>query len=881
MRVLTILRLRFRSLLSRGRIERELDEELQYHVARQIEADIASGAAPDDARRAGRRLLSGIEQRKEECRDARGVLVLDNFVQDLRYAGRQLLKSPGFTAIAVLMLGLGIGAALAIFGFVDAALIRPLPYRHAARLVTVTERTAQIPRANLSYLDYLDWKRQNTSLNSLDVHNGRGYLLRTATGTEMVPAVRVSDGFFRTLGVTPILGRDFYAGEDLPDAPLTVILSHATWLKRFGGRADVIGQPLSLNGQPYTVVGVLPQDFQFAPRGTPEMWTTLHPSAGCDLRRSCHNLIGVGRLKDAVTIETARAELEAIAKQLEAQYPDSNRDQGASVAPLADAIVGDIRPVLFVLLGGAALLLVIACVNVSSLLLVRSESRRRELAVRSALGASRGRLNRQFVTEALLLVALGCALGLASAHWGMRLLTDLIPAEMKATMPFLNAVGLSGRVLACAGAIAAAITLLCSLAPMLRGPATEARSAMADGERGSSAQGWHRLGFKLVALELATAMVLLVGAGLLGKSLHRLLNVDLGFQPERLATLQVALPRGYDSNEKVTAVAQQIVDRVAALPGVEAAGLASVLPVNFNGNTDWIRFVGRPYNGEHNEVNQRDVSAHYLETIGATLVRGRHFTDADDRSSQRVVIINQALARRYYPGEDPIGKRFGDTSLTPESIKEIVGVVADIREGQLDSDIWPAVYYPFNQSSDSSFALVVRSSREDRSLLPALATGIARIDPAIGTGRTATMSDRITDSPMAYLRRSSASLLGGFAAVALLLGIVGLYGVIAYTVGQRRREIGVRIALGAQRSSVYRLVLGEAGRVAAIGIGLGLVCSIGGATLMGNLLFGTRPWDVPTLAAVATVLVLSSLLASYIPARRAAAVDPVEALRGD
>jgi predicted permease len=881
MRLPTILRLRFRSLLSRGRIERELDEELQYHVARQIEADIASGTAPDDARRTARKLLAGIEQRKEECRDARGVHVLDNFVQDLRYAGRQLVKSPGFSAIAVLMLGLGTGAALAIFGFVDAALIRPLPYRHAAGLVTVTERTAQIPRANLSYLDYLDWKRQNTSLDSLDVHNGRGYLLGTANGTEMVPAVRVSDGFFRTLGVTPILGRDFYAGEDLPDAPLTVILSHTTWLKRFGGRAEVIGQSLSLNGLPYTIVGVLPQDFQFAPRGIPELWTTLHPSAGCDLRRSCHNLTGVGRLKDGVTIETARAELEAIARQLEAQYPDSNRDQGASVTPLADAIVGDIRPVLFVLLGGAALLLVIACVNVSSLLLVRSESRRRELAVRSALGASRGRLNCQFVTEAFLLVALGCALGLASAHWGMRLLADLIPADMKATMPFLNAVGLSGRVFACAGAIAATITLFCSLAPMLRGPASDARSAMADGERGSSTQGWHRLGFKLVALELATAMVLLVGAGLLGKSLYRLLNVDLGFQPQRLATLQVALPRGYDSNEKITAVAQQIVDRVAALPGVEAAGLASVLPVNFNGNTDWIRFVGRAYNGEHNEVNQRDVSARYLETIGATLVRGRHFTDGDDRSSPRVVIINQALARRYYAGEDPIGKRFGDTSLTPESIKEIVGVVADIREGQLDSDIWPAVYYPFNQSSDSFFALVVRSPREDRSLLPALATEIARIDPAIGAGRTATMSDRITDSPMAYLRRSSASLLGGFAAVALLLGIVGLYGVIAYTVGQRRREIGVRIALGAQRSSVYRLVLGEAGRVAAIGIGFGLVCSIAGATLMGHLLFGTRPWDVPTLAAVATVLVLSSLLASYIPARRAAAVDPVEALRGD
>jgi predicted permease len=383
-------------------------------------------------------------------------------------------------------------------------------------------------------------------------------------------------------------------------------------------------------------------------------------------------------------------------------------------------------------------------------------------------------------------------------------------------------------------------------------------------------------------LELATAMVLLVGAGLLGKSLYRLLNVDLGFRPDRLATLQVAVPGSrYPAHEQIVTLGKQITERIAALPGVESVGLASVIPVSFNGNTDWIRFVGRPYNGEHNEVNQRDVSAGYLQTIGAALVAGRYFAESDDSTTPRVVIINQALARRYFPGADPIGQRFGGLTLAPDSIKEIVGVVADVREGQLDSEIWPAVYYPFNQSSDASFTLVVRTTQSERTVLPLLATALTRLDPDIGTIREATMADRITDSPVAYLRRSSAWLLGGFAAVALLLGIVGLYGVIAYTVSQRRREIGVRLALGAPRRSVYQLVLGEAGRLAAIGIGLGLVCSVAAATLMRTLLFGTPPWDVPTLAAVAVVLGLSALLAAYIPARRAAAVDPVEALRAE
>jgi predicted permease len=574
--------------------------------------------------------------------------------------------------------------------------------------------------------------------------------------------------------------------------------------------------------------------------------------------------------------------MQSIAKQLEAQYPDTNRDQGASVMSLSEVMVGDIRPVLLVLLGGAGLLLLIACVNVASLILVRSETRRRELAVRSALGASKGRLIRQFLTESLVLVAIGSVLGVAISQWLMQLLVGLIPAQMMASMPFLAGAGLNLRVGACAGGIALAATIVCSLAPALRLSGSGVRAGIAEGERGSSGNTWHRLGFKLVVLELATAVMLLVGAGLLGKSLYRLLNVDLGFEPDRLATLQVAVPRSnYPSDEQLIAISKHIVDRIASLPGVESVGLASVIPVSFNGNTDWIRFVGRPYSGEHNEVNQRDVSSRYLQTLGATLVRGRYFTEADDASRSRVVIINQALARRYFPGEDPIGKKFGNTSLAPESIKEIVGIVADIREGQLDSEIWPAVYYPFNQSADSSFTLVVRTAQSERSILPLLASSIAGLDPDIGTFRETTMSDRITDSPVAYLRRSSVWLLGGFSALALLLGSVGLYGVIAYTVSQRRREIGVRLALGATRGDVFRQILGSGLSLAVAGAAIG----VGGAywltRVMESLLFSVSRTDPATFIAVPIALISVAALACYLPARRAMRVDPVIALRAD
>ena len=554
----------------------------------------------------------------------------------------------------------------------------------------VTESIPMIPHSYLSYPNYLDWKKLNQVFSSMDVFAGEGYLLRTPTGSEPLPAARVSDGFFHTLGVTPVLGRDFYAGEDLPAAPKTVILTYATWQERFGGRKEVIGETVVLSGAPFTIVGVLPQDFHFAPRGNAELWTTLHASDSCGRSRGCHNLQGVGRLKDGISVETASANMKAIARQLEIQYPDDNRGQSAIVTPLPEVIVTNIRPILLTLLGGAGLLLLIACVNVSSLLLVRTESRKREIAVRGALGASRGRLIGQFIIEGLVLVLAGSALGLVVADGVMQLLVRLISKELMSGVPYLRGISLNWHVLIFAGGVSVLAAALFSLAPMMRLPLSKMREGLNEGGRGSAGTLWRRFGANLVVVELAIAVVLMVGAGLLGKSFYRLLHVDLGFQTDHLATLQIALPENsYAKEPQVAAVAREIIHRVESLPGVQSAGVSNVLPVSFNGDTTWIRMVGQPYNGEHNEVNNRQVSSDFFSTIRAKLFAGRYFTDAEDPTKPRVVIINQTLAKKYFPGEDPIGKKIGDTTLSPGSIAEVIGVVEDVKDGSLDSRSGP------------------------------------------------------------------------------------------------------------------------------------------------------------------------------------------------
>jgi len=805
---------------------------------------------------------------------------MGNVSQDIRYALRQLRKSPGFAVTAILILTLGIGASATIFGFVDAGLIRPLPYRDPARLVDVTESAALFPRSNLSYPNYLDWKRLNQVFSSLDVYNTSGYLLRTPAGSEPVPAVRVSAGFFRTLGVRPFLGRDFHDGEDTPNAPQTVILSFATWQKRFGGRNDVIGETVSLDGTLYSVIGVLPKSFQFAPLGNTEFWTTVRGDDNCTKSRGCHSLYGIGRLKGGVTVAMALANMKAIAQQLEVQYPADNRGQGATVSPLADVFMADVRPILLALLGGAGLLLIIACVNVSSLLLVRSEGRKREIAVRGALGASRARLIWQFTTEGLALALAGGVLGLAAAQAAMRLLMSVLSKDIVANMPYLDGLGVNSHVLGFAAVITLGATILFSLAPTFRLPLSEMREGLAEGGRGSASTLWRRFGANLVVVELAVAVVLLVSAGLLGKSLYRLLHVEVGFQPDHLATVTVALsPGNYPKDAQQAEMARKLVSRVASLPGVQSVGLTTQLPVSFNGDTQWIRVAGHPYNGEHNEVNERSVSSQFFTTIRAKLLKGRYFTEADIPGKPRVMLINKALADKYFPGEDPIGKKIGNTELEPDSLCEVIGIVENVRDGSLDAEIWPAAYYPFNQSPATYYFVVARTSQPEASLLPTLVSAIHQVDPGIGTMNEITMASKINDSPSAYMHRSSAWLVGGFAGLALLLGVVGLYGVIAYSVGRRTREIGVRMALGAQRSSVYQLIMREAAWLTGVGISFGLVGAIGVATLIRGLLFGVRSWDAGTLLGVAVMLSLSALLAAYIPARRAAQVDPIVALR--
>lgn len=862
--------------------EQDFSAELESHLQMHIDDNLRAGMTPANARRDAIRHLGGLERTRQAHRERRTIPFLESLLQDLSFSLRQLRRSPGFTIIAILMLSLGIGASVAIFAFVDAALIKPLPYSDPTRLIDVAERGAAFPRSNLSYLDFRDWQRMNKVFISIEAYNGTGYLLATPSGVEPVPAVRVTDGFFRTLGVRPILGRDFYSGEDQPNAPATAILPYSTWQHRFGGRKDVIGHVVSLDGNPTTIIGVLPQDFQFAPRGNAEFWTTTRQLTSCEQRRSCHNLFAIGRLKSGVTLATAQTEMTAIAKQLEIQYPGSNRDQGAALAPLSELIVGDIRPILLVLLGGALLLLIIACVNVASLLLVRSESRRREFAVRGALGASRWRLIRQFLTEGLVLVSIGAITGLAAGYASMHLLLGLIPKSMLSSMPYLSRLTVDAHVVLFAAGISLVAAAIFSLTPVLRLPVSSMRAALNDGDRGSAGTLWRRLGANLVVLELSIAVVLLVGAGLLGKSFYRLLHVDLAFEPSHLSTLNISIPRkSYPKDEDVVVITRQVLARVSTLPGVTSAAVTSVLPTSGNGNTDWIRVVGHPFHGEHNEVNERDVSVDYFKTLQTPLLSGRVFTEQEDRTRPRVTVINKAFADKYFPGEDPIGKKYGGGDLKPESIKEVIGIVDNIRESSLDGEIWPAEYKPYNQDPDTFFGLTVRTSGDDKSLLPALASAVHQVDPGIGTIDPQTMQQRIDGSPAAYLHRSAAWLVGGFAALALLLGVIGLYGVIAYSVSQRTREIGVRMALGAARGSVYQLVLKEAGRLTVIGIAVGILCSVLAATFLRKLLFGTESWDLPTLAGVALLLGTAALLASFIPAHRAASINPMEALRAE
>ncbi len=869
-------------MFRRKRSADDFAAEIKAHLELEADELESEGVKKEDARRKAK-VEFGNAQTAQERFHLRGRVVwFDNLLHDLRFAVRQLVRKPSFGCVAFLVLALGIGTCVAIFAFVDAALLEPLPYANPDRIMSVSESDTSLPGWPLSYPDFLDWQALNKSFSSLDVYTGSGYLLGTKGGGEPVHGERVSGGFFRTLGVHPILGRDFNPEENRLGGPNVTLLSYGAWVHRFGAQPEVVGRTVDLDNQPYTIVGVLPQSFTFALSSNAEFWVPINTLSLHEHSRGFYNFFGIGRLRDGVTVQAAQSEIMAISQRLQLQYAITGHDLNAGVTPFSEVVVGNVRPILLTLLSGAGLLLLIACVNVSSLVLVRAESRRREIAVRGALGATQARLAKQFVAEGLLLAVFGGGAGILVAASLIKLLARLVPQNMASGMPFLDSAGLNTHTIGFAAAITFLTALLLSVTPMLRISFQQVGAGLHDGDRGAASQIWRRLGANLVVVELAIAVILLAGAGLLGRSFYRLLHVPIGFDESHLITAEVSVPGAiYGTSAQIVELYREVLRRATSLPGVTSAGLTSRLPVQCDCNTDGIKIEGRPDHGEHNEVNERHISTNYLRTLKASLIRGRFFTEGDDASKPGVAVINQMLARKYFPGQDPIGQTIDDDEGGRPSTWQIVGVVDDVREGPLDANVAPTEYFPLNQIGEHSFTLAVRTSQEGNALLPELVSTLHQINSNLGVSDESTMIEKIDTTQTALLHRFSAWLVGGFAAVALILGVVGLYGVISYSVSQRTREIGVRMALGAQRGSVYSLITRQAAWLTFAGLSIGLLCSLGTSMLMRNLLFGVQAWDAMTLVLVSVLLGLASLAASFLPARRAASVNPVEALRAE
>ena len=818
----------------------------------------------------------------KQFRNTQSTQWLRDLLKDLRYCVRLLRRTPGFVLTAILVLALGIGAATAIYAFVNATLVKPLPYREPARLMALFEHNPVGDRFHLSDFDYRMWKQRNNVFTSLDIYEPYRDTLTKPEGPEMVSAAVVSDGFFRTLGVTPALGRDFLPGEDRPSAPQTTILNYATWKYRFGGDEKVLGRTVKLGGESYTVVGVLPPEFHFAPAGRVEFWTTLHGE--CEGNRVCFPFYGLARLRDGVSSAAAYEDLSAIAREIATEYPQYSRDRTATLVPLTEVILGDVRPTLMALMSGAGLLCLIGFVNVGGLLLVRAEKGKRETAVRAALGASNMRLLRQYAVDGLLLAGLGCLLGVVLAKGSIGTLAKQIPPNLLENMPYIENIHLSVRVILFAAAVSAIGGVLFFAGPAIHFLCSDLRTRLTEGGRGAAGMGWRRLGASLVATEIAITVVLLIGAGLLTKSFYRLLHVDVGIRPSHLALLHVSrLSPGNDAASNIE-LERRVVMRMAALPGVTAVGVSGKPVVasgeDFKSTMGHYRAVGRPTMGPGPEPMDETVSSGYFETLGARLIAGRTFTEADDAAKPRRAVINRTLAKELFPSEDAVGKLILSAFDLQHPI-EVVGVIDDIKDGALDLHPIPAVYSPFNQRPRSGFYVTVRMSQSPKSLLTSMVQAVHQIDPTLIANEEETMAARIDNSEAAYLHRSAAWVIAGFATLALLLGTVGLYSVISYSVGQRTREIGIRIALGAQKPAVYRLIFGESAKPVIAGLAGGLLCSFWLTAFLRGMLFGVSPWDKETMCVVVCVLAGASLVASYIPARRAASIEPTEALRAE
>jgi putative ABC transport system permease protein len=862
------------------RADRDLDDEVQFHLDMLAREHERRGMSAADARAAARREFGGVAQAKEIYREQRGLPFLDTLAQDVRYAVRTLVRTPGFTAAALLTLALGTGANTAIFSVVNAVVLKPLPYADPDRLVLFGDRRPDGATNNIGYATLVDYRERARSFEGISALRSWLPTLVVDSEAERVNAMRVSWNYFDLLGVQPALGRGFRREEDRPDRWRVLVISDGLWRRRFGADPGVIDRPIRMNDRDYRIVGVMPRTYEpllsehFYDRA--EMWAPLgydvsEPSA-C---RGCRHLRAVGKLRPGASMAAAGDELEAIRTDLARSFPNEYLPADVIVERVQDALAGSVKGGLLAILAAVGLVLLIACANVANLLIARSVNRSREMALRAALGAGPGRLVRQLLTESLLLGAAGGALGIALAWLGLETLLSLAPM----TIPRLDQVAVDGRVLAFAVLLSLATGLLFGIVPAWRSGRVNPQRALAE-TRATAGAASHRTRTILVIADLAVALVLLAGAGLMLRSVGRLLQVDPGFDPRQVLTAQFSLVgRAYAEDPVVSRFIDRVVERVRALPGVEAAAATGQIPMGGNYDQRGFHIEGRiPANTADSPMVERySVTPGYFSVMRIPLRSGRLFTDADRVDSQPVLLVAESTAQKLWPGEDPIGHRvrLGEADKGPW--RTVVGVVGDVRHFSLHETPTLQMYAPQTQITDSFVVLTIRTSVAADSLIPSVRGVLRELDPAVPVYETVRLEDVVARS--IGERRFVMQMLGAFAVLALLLAMVGLYGVVSYMVAQRTREVGLRVALGAEPRDILRLILGRGMSTVATGILVGLGAALLLARWLETLLYGTEPHDPLTMAAAAGILAAAALAAHVVPIRHALRVGPAAALR--
>jgi putative ABC transport system permease protein len=871
---------RFVSLFRKQHLEREMDDEMRAHLEMAVAEYLDRGMPPEEARYAALRELGGVEQTQELYRDQRGLHMFETFFQDLRYGLRMLLKDPGFTAIAVLTLALGIGANTAIFSVVNTVLLRGLPYKNPDRLVWITQFIPAQGNTLVFDSDYFAWSRQNRVFEGMAAYGIAGFTLTGGGDPERLEAGKVTAGFFPLLGIEPMLGRSFLNEEDRPAGPQVCVLSHALWERRFNSDRSIVGQSITLDSKPYTVLGIMPARFEFLSSRKPALYVPF------DLRETTGVAPGemhmfpsvVARLKPGATLKEAQADLAVINQNLQPLYKGGYAKMmagaRAQVMSLHDRLVGNVRPALLILQGAVGFVLLIACANVANLQLARALSRQKEIAIRTALGAGRWRLARQLLSESVLLASLGGAAGVVLAAFGVSVLCTMGPSSI----PHLSDVRTDYRVLLFTALVSILTGLLFGLVPFSAAARTDPNDGLKEGgSHLSSGPGGQRLRGALMILELALALVLLTGSGLLIRSFVRLTEVDPGFDPNHVLTARVGLPLDqYSKPGEQSAFFHSLLERVRDLPGVTSADAVVSLPLQGFMMAAGFDIEGRPPRPEVNMAAEINISSPgYFHTIGVPVILGRTFVPQDTADSPRVALLNQTCARKYFPDENPLGKRIqiaGAGSWTT-----IIGVVGDIRQTGLVALPEPEIILPYLQSPYSGMVMVIRTTKDPLSLVPAVRSQVGAIDKNAPLFEVSTLEETLAAEFAA--RRFNMLLLGVFAGVALLLAVMGIYGVMSYSTAQRTHEFAIRIALGAGSAEVLRLTLRRSLVLTLAGLAIGLAGAFALTRFMSSLLYGVQPTDVSTFIAASVALAMAAFTASYIPARWATKVDPMVALR--